>query len=183
MCKSLLAIALCCFGVWVSESSATDFTADRVVFKNGHQVRATLYCRTDMWRIEHNTSGPVDVTIVRKDKGLMWHLIARTKRFITLPFDPNSEPTCQHDLVSAQRRDLIGTETLQGRPTTLSEVTVRERDEDVTYYEWRADDVHLPLRVARKDGAWLADYTNLRVTRLSAQLFELPLHYRPLEMP
>jgi hypothetical protein len=183
MFKTLTVIIVYCLGLWVSEVSATDFMADRVVFQNGHRVRATLYCRADMWRIEHNTLGPVDVTIVRKDKHLMWHLIARTKRFITLPLDPNSEPTCQHDLVSEQRRDVIGRETLQGRPTTLSEVTVRERDEDVTYYEWRADDVHLPLRIARKDGRWLTDYTNLRVTHLSAQLFELPLNYRPLETP
>ena len=112
----------------------------------------------------------------------MWLLMARTKRFITFPFDPKIGPTCQDDLVSEQRRDLIGTETLQGRPTTVSEVTVREGSEEVTYYEWRADDVQITLRLARKDGTWLADYTNLRVTRLSAQLFELPSHYHPLEL-
>lgn len=175
-------ITLCCSMFWVSGASATDFMAERVVVKNGHSVRATLYCRGDMWRIEHNSYGPVDVTIVRKDKGVMWLLMARTKRFITLPFDPEIGPTCQHDLASEQRRDLIGNEMLQGRPTTVSEVTVREGSEEVTYYEWRADDVQLLLRLARKDGTWLADYINLRMTRLSAQLFELPLHYRPLEL-
>ncbi len=182
MRRTLTAITICWSMFWVSGASATDFTADRVIVQNGHIVRATLYCRSDMWRIEHNTYGPVDVTIVRKDKGVMWMLIARTKRFITLPLDPGIGTTCQHDFTAEQRRDLIGSETLQGRPTTVSEVTVREGIEEVTYYEWRADDVQLPLRLARKDGTWLADYTNLRVTRLSAQLFELPLHYRPLEL-
>jgi hypothetical protein len=78
-----------------------------------------------------------------KDKGVMWLLMARTKRFITLPLDPEIGSTCQHDLASEQRRDLIGNETLQGRPTTVSEVTVREGTEEVTYYEWRADDIQL----------------------------------------
>jgi hypothetical protein len=183
MKTTVAVISLCCCLLWVSGTSATDFTAERVVVKDGQRIRATLYCRADMWRIEHNSSGSVDITIVRKDKGLMWLLIARTKRFMTLPFDPEMGPTCQHDLASQQRRELIGTETLQGRPTTVSEVTVLEGNKEVTYYEWRADDVQLPLRLARKDGAWLTDYTNLRVTRLSAQLFELPLHYRPLELP
>jgi hypothetical protein len=90
-------------------------------------------------------------------------------------------PSCQHNLISEQRRELIGTETLQGRATTVSEVTVREGSEDVTYYEWRADDVQIALRLARKDGRWLADYTNLRLTQLSSQLFELPSNYRPAE--
>lgn len=155
--------------------------ADRVVLKDGRVSRASLYCRENMWRIEHNARGPVDVTIVRKDKGVMWLLMARTKQFKTLPFNPDSGPTCQHDLLHVRRRNLIGTEILQGRPTTVSEVTVREGTHDVTYYEWRAEDVHLPLRLARKDGTWIADYKNLRVSHLSAQLFELPQHYRPLD--
>jgi hypothetical protein len=113
----------------------------------------------------------------------MWLLMPRTKRFITLPVDPGVGPTCQHDFAAEQRRDLIGAEILQGRPTTVSEVTVREGPQDVTYYEWRAEDVQLPLRLARKDGTWIADYKNLRVRRLAAQLFELPLHYRPQESP
>jgi len=181
MWKLLTGIVLGSCTFWISVASAVDFTVDRVVFENGHRFRATLYCRADMWRIEHNASGPVGVTIVRKDKGVMWLLMPRTKHFVTLPFDRDMGSTCQHDLDSEQRRELIGTELLQGRPTTVSEVTVREGRDDVAYYEWRADDVQILLRLARKDGRWLADYTNLRVTRLSAQLFELPLHYRPLE--
>lgn len=160
-----------------------DFTAERLVVKNGHRVKATIYCRADMWRIEHNTDGPVDVTIVRKDQGVIWLLMARTKRFVTLPFDPQIGPTCQHDFTPDGQRDLIGTEILQGRSTTVSKVTVREGMEDVTYYEWLADDVKVPLRVARKDGTWLVDYGKLRVTRLSADLFELPLSYRPADAP
>ena len=181
MWKLLAGIAIGCSAFWVSAVSAVDFTVDRVVFENGHRSRATLFCRPDMWRIEHNAFGPVHVTIVRKDKGIMWLLMPRTRHFVTLPFDRDIGPSCQHDLISEQRREFIGTETLQGRHTTVSEVTVREGSDDVTYYEWRADDVQIPLRLARKDGRWLADYTNLRMTHLSSQLFELPSNYRPVE--
>jgi hypothetical protein len=82
-----------------------------------------------------------------------------------------------------ERRDLIGSEMLQGRSTTVSKVTVREGLKDITYYEWLADDVKVALRVARKDGTWLVDYDKLRVTRLPTYLFELPLRYLPLEVP
>lgn len=180
--KILAILVIVCSAIWLSGARASDFTAERVVVENGHLDRATIYCRANMWRIEHNNSGPVDITIVRKDKGVMWLLIARTKHFITLPLDSEMGATCQHDLGSEQRRDLIGTETLEGRSSTVSKVTVRKGLEDVIYYEWRADDVHLPLRFARKDGTWLVDYTHLRVTRLVAELFELPSHYSPLEL-
>jgi hypothetical protein len=166
---------------WEAPSGATEFVADQLTRKDGRVYRANLYCRDDMWRIEHNGSGPVDVTIVRKDKGLMWLLLARVRQFKTLPLDPESVPTCQQDLSNEVARDPIGNEILDGHPTTVSEVTVRDGDEDIAYYEWRADDVQLPLRVARVDGSWVVHYKNLKVRELSSQLFELPLHYRPID--
>ena len=92
MGKTLTVITICC-SMWVSGASATDFTAERVVVKNGHSVRATLYCRGDMWRIEHNTYGPIDVTIVRKDKGVMWFclsLFASLNANLVLFLTPNN---------------------------------------------------------------------------------------------
>ena len=68
----ILSLTVCCLIIWATAASAIDFTAERMVVENGHQVKATLYCRADMWRIEHNTVGPVDVTIVRKDQGVIW---------------------------------------------------------------------------------------------------------------
>lgn len=180
---TMVAVLAAWAGLWLSpvHAESTEFMADRLMKWDGRVYRASLYCKGDMWRIEHNNPGPVDVTIVRKDKGVVWLLMSRTKRFKTLPIDPQSEPTCHHDLSHETARNHIGTEILEGHPTTVSEVTVREGEQDVAYYEWLADDVQLPLRMARKDGAWIVQYTNLKVRRLSAQLFELPLNYRPLD--
>ena len=181
MWKLYAAITICSSTLWANAVSAVEYTVDRVVFENGHRLRATLFCSTDMWRIEHNATGPVNVTIVRKDKGVIWLLMPRTRHFVTLPFESDKGPTCQRDLTTEQRRERIGTEILQGHHTTVSEVTVREGSEDVTYYEWRAEDVQIPLRLARKDGRWLIDYKNLRITHLSSQLFELPSGYHPIK--
>lgn len=162
-------------------ADSTEFMADRLMTRDGRVYKGSLYCKGDRWRIEHNNAGPVDVTIVRKDIGVVWLLMARTRQFKMLPLESTSEPHCQHDLSHETARDHIGTEVLEGHPTTVSEVTVREGEQDVSYYEWWADDVQLPLRMARKDGAWAVRYTNLKVRQLSSQLFELPLHYRPLD--
>ncbi|HEU4684382.1 MAG TPA: hypothetical protein VFS39_07760 [Nitrospira sp.] len=63
----------------------------------------------------------------------------------------------------------------------VTKVTVLEGDVEVAYYQWWADDRQFPLRVARKDGAWVVQYKNVRLRPLSPRLFELPLHYRPVE--
>jgi hypothetical protein len=59
----------------------------------------------------------------------------------------------------------------------------REGQRDVVYYQWWAEDLQLPLRIARKDGAWIVEYKNVKLRSLSPRLFELPLNYRPMETP
>src|SRR5678815_1133420 len=85
MWKLLAAITIGSCTVWIHPVSAVEFTVDRVVFENGHRLRATLFCRADMWRIEHNATGPVNVTIVRKDKGIIWLLLPLSLIHISEP--------------------------------------------------------------------------------------------------
>jgi len=175
-----MAAALCWLGCTTSAGGA-EFVADQLTQIGDRIYRANLFCRDDMWRLEHNDSGSADVTIVRKDKGLMWLLLARVKQFKTLPLNADTALLCHPFLGRGLAREVIGTETLEGHPTTLSQITVREGKKDVVYYQWWAEDLQLPLRVARKDGTWIIHYKNIKLRRVSSQLFELPLHYRPIE--
>ena len=84
--------------------------------------------------------------------------------------------------VAARERDLlIGSEDLDGHPTTVFQVIARERQEDVIYYQWWAEDLQLPLRLARKDGAWIVEFRTVKLRSLSTRLFEVPLNYQPIE--
>src|SRR2546426_7571903 len=47
---------------------ALEFTADLITHANGKTHVSNLYYRDDRWRMEHQDIGPVNVTIVRKDK-------------------------------------------------------------------------------------------------------------------
>jgi hypothetical protein len=181
MMRYVLLLLSCGLLLQATPADSIEFVADRYIQMDGRVYRASLYCRDDMWRIEHNNPGSVEVTIVRKDKRLMWFLLARVKQFKTIPLDPRSESTCQQALGHEIARDRIGTEVLDGHTTTVSQVTMREGEQDIVYYEWWADDVKLPLRLARKDGAWIVYYKNLKLRQLPSQMFELPLHYRPID--
>src|SRR5215217_2338371 len=145
---------------------SVEFVADQLTHIGDRTYRASLFCREDRCRMEHNSPGSIEVTIVRKDKGLMRLLSARLKRFKTLPIDVKAGPLFQPIVGREVAREIIGTETLDGHPTTLSLVTVHEVDRNVEYYQWWADDLQLPLRVARRDGAWIVDYKNIRIRRV-----------------
>jgi hypothetical protein len=83
-----------------------------------------------MLRIEHNDPGSIEVTIVRKDKGVMWLLLGRTKQFATLPFDGSTGVRLERSMAQEIRRETVGTEILDGHPTTLFQITVQEGKEE-----------------------------------------------------
>src|SRR5437016_6815972 len=142
---------------------------------------SNLYYRDDRWRPEHQDIGPVNVTIVRKDKQVTWLLISRLKHFKEVPYDASQAPKVQETLDGEVSRSVIGTETLDGHPTTLYEVHVKEGEATVDYYQWLATDIHFPLKLVRKDGSWSVEYRRVRMGHVSDFLFQLPVNFQPLE--
>jgi hypothetical protein len=188
MRMTLFGICVLAGAVWIGEPGAwaLEFTADQITRVNGHSRRANLYYRDDMWRLEHHDLGPVNVTIVRKDKQVMWLLLSRMKHFKTVPYDPEQAPKVNERLEGEVSREEIGTEVLDGHPTTLYQVTVQTSSAGGStgteiYYQWLARDIRFPLKLARKDGNWVVEYRNVKLRRISDFLFQLPLNFQPLE--
>ena len=180
--RCVISLLLCVLLAAVTApAQGVQFVADHVTRSGGHTHRGSLYHRDDMWRIEHNDPGSVEVTIVRRDKGVMWLLLGRTRQFATMPFDASTPSTLERSVAHEVARETVGTEILDGHPTTLFQITAREGQQEVIYYQWWAEDLQLPLRLARKDGAWIVEYKNVKLRSLSPRLFEIPLHYRPIE--
>ena len=104
-----------------------EFTADQVTKIDSRMHKATIYYRdTDtMWRMEHHAMGPVNVSIVRKDK-VVWLLLSRMKHFKTIPYGPEQDLRIRETLEGEVSREEIGTEVREGHPTILYEVTTKQ---------------------------------------------------------
>jgi hypothetical protein len=174
-------VAVLAWAIAIDSALALEFVADQVTKRDGHVQRTGIYYKDDKWRLEHNSNGPVSITIIRKDKQVVWLLLARMKHFKTLVYDPRQAPRVTERLDGEVAREEIGSEVLEGHPTTLYEVTAREGAEEVAYYQWVATDIHFPLRLTRKDGSWTVEYRNLKLRALPNELFQIPLTYLPLE--
>lgn len=176
----LLAMALIGLaGEW--PAWALEFSAEQITRSHGHSRKANIYYRDEMWRLEHYDIGPVNVTIVRKDKQIMWLLLSRIRHFKTVPYDPEQAPKVTVHLDGEIARERIGTETRDGHPTTLYQVTVMKNGQKEVYYQWVATDIGFPLKLVRKDGSWMVEYRNVRLHPLSDRLFQLPVSFQPLE--
>ncbi|MEP7153138.1 MAG: hypothetical protein ABI856_15640 [Nitrospira sp.] len=175
---SLLAALLICGAI---EAEALEFTADQVTKMNGRTQKSNIYYRDNMWRIEHHSMGPVNVSIVRKDKKVVWLLLSRMKHFKTLPYSPEQDLQVSERLEGEVSREEIGTETREGHPTTLYEVTVKQGERTEVYYQWLATDIHFPMKLAKKDGSWIVEYQHVKLRPVIDYLFQLPLNFEPLE--
>ena len=175
----LLALLL----VWAMGGSvqAVEFSADQITKANGKTHISNIYYREDRWRLEHQDPGPVNVTIVRKDKQVMWMLLSRLKHYKEVPFEPAQTPKVHEQLEGETSRSAICTETLDGHPTTLYEIRVQDSEKTSDYYQWLATDIHFPLKLMKKDGSWSVEYRRVRVGPLSDFLFQLPVNFQPLE--
>jgi len=171
-------------GIWLGVDSfawALEFTADQITKINGRTHKANIYYRDQMWRIEHHSLGPVNVSIVRKDKRIVWLLLSRMKHFKTVPYGPEQDLNVTETLMGEVSRQEIGTEVREGHPTILYEVTTREGERVDVYYQWVATDIHFPMKLAKKDGSWIVEYRHVRLRPTSDFLFQLPVNFQPLE--
>ena len=160
---------------------ALEFTADQVTKIDGRIHKANIYYRDQMWRIEHHSTGPVNVSIVRKDKLVVWLLLSRMKHFKTMPYSPEQNLMVSEKLDGEVSRNEIGTEEREGHPTVLYEVTTKQGEQVEVYYQWIATDIHFPMKLARKDGSWIVEYQHVKLRPVSDYLFNLPVNFQPLE--
>lgn len=160
---------------------ALEFTADRITKMDGRTGKSVVYYRDNMWRIEHHTMGPVNVSIVRKDKQVVWLLLSRMKHFKTVPYSAEQDLFVTEKLEGEVAREEIGTETREGHPTILYEVTTKQGDRTEVYYQWVATDIHFPMKLAKKDGSWIVEYQHVKMRSVSDYLFQLPVNFQPLE--
>ena len=160
---------------------ALEFTADQVTKIQGKLQKANIYYRDTMWRIEHHTMGPVNVSIVRKDKKLVWLLLSRMKHFKTIPYSPDQDLRVTERLDGEISRQEIGTEVRDGHPTILYEVTTKHGELIEEYYQWLATDIRFPMKLAKKDGSWIVEYHHVKMRPVSDYLFNLPVNFQPLE--
>jgi hypothetical protein len=163
------------------QASALEFTADQVTKIDGKLHKAYIYYRDAMWRIEHQSTGPVNVSIVRKDKQIVWLLLSRLKHFRTIPYSPDHDLSVHERLDGEVARQEIGSEVREGHPTVLYEVTTRQGERVDAYYQWVATDIHFPMKLAKKDGSWIVEYQHVKMRSVSDYLFNLPVNFQPLE--
>ncbi len=185
MYRWMLTIVLITGALWTGAANgawALEFVAERITRIDGQSRKASIYYRDNMWRVEHNAPGAVNVTIVRKDKGLVWLLLTRLGMFKTMSYEEEHAQLVKERLNGEIGREPLGVGQIDGHPTTVYRITVAPGDGTTeVYYQWFATDLRFPLRLVRKDADWLVEYVHVHETHISDLMFGLPRSYRPID--
>jgi len=88
--------------------------------------------------------------------------------------DGSSAGTLERSIAHEMRRETIGTKVLDGHPTTLFQITAKEGSMTWSTIKWWAEDWQVPLRVARKDGAWMVEYKDVKLRSYLSALLRSP---------
>jgi hypothetical protein len=125
--------------------------------------------------------GPVNVSIVRKDKQVVWLLLSRTKYFKRIPYGPEQDLRVSEMLDREVSWLETGTEVREEHPTILYQITTKQGRQVEIYYQWIATEIHFPMKLARKDWSLIVECQHVKLRSVSDYFFNLPVNFRALE--
>ncbi len=138
-------------GSLTHEAAAVSFSAERVVKRGKSVVTAHVNAKDDRWRFEFTQpQGGASIIIVRMDHGASWPILSKRRQYLELPGAHDHRLVVTEAMEGEISREFVGEETLNGNPTELFEVTVKDRDETRQYYRWVTKTQRFPLKTVSK---------------------------------
>jgi len=162
---------------------AQEFSATVVNKAGGQTLTSKIYMKAGKFRMENKMAGGT-YSIVRQDLNKVWTVMPAGKSYMEIAAPKDHAAEIPGEKVKGEvSRKVIGSETLDGHPTTKYEVTAKMGDKTVTTHQWWATDIHFPIKTAAADGSWSVTYSDIKIGGQPDSLFELPAGYRKMSLP
>lgn len=162
-------------GGTAQQAAALDFSAERVVKRGKSSVTAHVNAKDDRWRFEFmQPQGGASVIIVRMDHRKSWLILSKRRQYLEVPIASDHRLVVSEAMEGEISREFVGEETLNGYPTELFEVTVKEDGDTRHYFRWVTKVQRFPLKTVSKQGEWSEEFRRVIFTEQSPFLFELP---------
>lgn len=159
-----------------------EFSADFVMKSGGMSSSGKIFFAQDKFRMDMNAPQKV-TTIVQLDKKEVINIMHEQKMYMIMPFDTQNNPKVEEKLEGEIERKKLGTEVIDGHPTTKYLVICNIDNKRQEFYQWFADNIKLPLKIEAQDGSWLQEFKNVKTGKIPDSVFEIPAGYKKLEIP
>jgi hypothetical protein len=159
-----------------------EFSAKMVSTAAGRTATSKVYMKAGKFRFDNEAAG--SYTIARPDLKKVWVVMTAGKNYMEMGEAKEKESSVPAEKVKGEvSRKAVGSETLDGHPTTKYEVTATKEGKTVTSYQWWATDINFPVKTAAVDGSWSMEYREIKIGGQPDSLFEIPAGYKKMEIP
>lgn len=164
--------------------TAAEFSARMLLKNEGQVMPGKIYVKDHKMRQEFLDAEGHTVTIVRRDKRVVWVVLPWEKTYLELPLGvnlPGQFLQIPKDAVTQRR---ICTEEMNGYQVERFEVTVRGGTGGVMRQTfWVAQKLGLPIKTVCAERQFSVEYQDIREGKLEDRLFEIPPGYKKVTGP
>lgn len=161
---------------------AKEYSATMVSKSAGQTITMQIYMKQDKFRTDSKMAGTS--TIVRRDLNKVWTIMTAQKAYMEMPGMADAQTQSVEDKVKGEvSRKKVGSETINGHPSTKYEVTTKADDKTLQIYQWWATDISFPVKTAAVDGSWSMEYKDIKIGNQPDSLFEIPSGFKKMTIP
>lgn len=176
-------IAVMLFSVSVN---AADITADMIHKSSMGSFTGKMYLKGDNIRQEMNISGEKQITIFRKDKGVVWILMPGQMMYMEMMAGrhKNMAPVDPDELEKIGKKKFIGKETVNGYMCSKYDFTFNDPSMGAATY-WISEKLNFPVKMEMdgRSGPMVMEYRNIQEKTVPDTFFNIPSGYQKMSMP
>jgi outer membrane lipoprotein-sorting protein len=182
----LITIFLITFIFFLNTGSAGEFSADMVGKSSMGIMKGKVFFKGDNFRQEMLMEGRKQITIFRKDKGVVWVLMPEQMMYLemTAAGQQNMAPVKPEEMEKLGKRKYLGEEKVNGYICSKYSYTPNDSSSGPATY-WISKKLNFPVKMETTGprGKMVMEYKNIREGKVSGSLFNIPSEYRKMSMP
>lgn len=174
----LILLALPCSGL------AAEFTAKMVLKDGGKIMPGKIHVKGDKMRQEFIDEDGQSVTIVRKDKKVIWVVMPQDRVYVEMPLKKDLPGQFLQLPKDCLKQRKVCTETVNGYPTERIQLTVSgDSLGPVIQTFWVCEKLGMPLKMECKEKKFSVEYTDIKEGQVADRLFEPPPGFQKVNKP
>ncbi len=163
---------------------AAEFTANMVLKDGGKTMPGKIYVKGDKMRQEFIDEHGQSVTIVRKDKKVIWVIMPWEKAYVEMPLGKELPGQFLQLPANCLKKRKVCTEMVSGYPTERYQVTVPgDQFGPVIQTFWVCEKLGLPLKMDCKEKKFSVEYKDIKEGQVPDKLFEPPPGFQKVTNP
>jgi Domain of unknown function (DUF4412) len=167
-------------------SNAADFSADMINKSPMGNIKGKMFFKGGNFRQEMMMGGQKQITIFRKDKGVVWVLMPAQMMYMEMQAGSGQDmaPVDPDEIDKIGEKKCLGKEKVNGYMCSKYHYTLHDKSSGTVIY-WISDKLNFPIKMKsdKTSGGMTMEYRNIQEKTVPASLFNIPDGYQKMSMP